>query len=335
MVDDGGGLMAHQRLLKAEFFTDAEVAELPPLYRLFFQGLWCQADRNGTVQDNPKQLKARIMPYDDVDPVAAVDVLASRHFVIRYRVGEQRLLSIRSWKKNQPVHNSERHSALPDISKASEIVEVVTAQRELTVSAPVADGQLTPFPVPVPVPSPVPVMMSAPLANGEKPVREKASATVFAAIAFFVWAQEERRRAFPNAIEDHRRAGVEAWYEAALAVPGVTDERLRAGWLAWLTDSWGHSREPVCAFQAFMGDAVWRRCIPGQRTAPAAEASTPCTVPTCRRASDWVTWGGHRMCFEHGACWRNDFAPDGRPETQDEWEAFTQAFATAPMEASP
>lgn len=149
--------MAHQRILKSEFFTDYDVAQMPPLYRLFFQGLWCQADRRGSVEDKPQQLKTRIMPYDNVDPVAVIDDLVARGFVVRYRVNGKTYLSIRSWAKNQSVNKNEKHSELPDISKADEVLVVRLPPTQVHDSCTTAEGQLEALPVPAPSPVPVPV----------------------------------------------------------------------------------------------------------------------------------------------------------------------------------
>jgi hypothetical protein len=60
--------MARSRNLKPGFFKNELLADLSPLTRLFFQGIWCEADRRGILEDRPKRLKADILPYDDADP---------------------------------------------------------------------------------------------------------------------------------------------------------------------------------------------------------------------------------------------------------------------------
>lgn len=145
--------MPHQRILKPDFFSDADLLDLPPLYRLFYAGLWCWADRKGTLEDRPRQLKLRILPCDEMDPEAAISEFVARGKIIRFKVGDKSLLAIASWAKNQPVHASERSSGLQDVSQATEIVALPLINRLLTVSS----GELPapPSPVPVPVPSPI------------------------------------------------------------------------------------------------------------------------------------------------------------------------------------
>ena len=59
--------MARIRYLKPDFFKDEDIKELPFEARLFYQGLWVQADREGRGEDRPERLRIEIMPYDDVD----------------------------------------------------------------------------------------------------------------------------------------------------------------------------------------------------------------------------------------------------------------------------
>ncbi|RKI09732.1 hypothetical protein D7Y15_23440 [Corallococcus sp. AB030] len=133
--------------------------------------------------------------------------------------------------------------------------------------------------------------------------------------AFFVWTQEERCRRFPGAIPEAPPPGWATWYADALAAVGGDEGRLRAAWLAWLEDTWGQARQPVCAARAFIGPEVWRRHVPGQggaevgaaQLSPAdarrraqlsvgrgEEPSAPCTTG-CGVASSLVVWG-HPLC---------------------------------------
>ena len=62
--------MARIRTIKPEFFHHhrlyrAELDAKLPL-RLAFAGLWCAADREGRFEWEPEQLKAAILPYDDI-----------------------------------------------------------------------------------------------------------------------------------------------------------------------------------------------------------------------------------------------------------------------------
>lgn len=57
--------MPKGRHLKPEFFTDKHVVSMSPLARLLYQGLWCYAADCGHVDDEPIELKMRILPADN------------------------------------------------------------------------------------------------------------------------------------------------------------------------------------------------------------------------------------------------------------------------------
>ncbi len=107
--------MTRIRTIKPEFFTDETIAQLPPLYRLAFAGLWCQADKAGRLEDRPARLKVMILPYDDVDFGDALRVLAAAKFVTRYTGPDGRgYLQIRSFEKHQRPRPDEPDSELPE-----------------------------------------------------------------------------------------------------------------------------------------------------------------------------------------------------------------------------
>jgi len=108
------------RYLKPDFFLDEDVAKLPPLVRLFFQGLWCHADRDGRLEDRPQRLKVEIMPYqDDFDAEEALAILAKpkregrRPYIVRYEVNGERFIQILSWARHQRPHKNEKASEIP------------------------------------------------------------------------------------------------------------------------------------------------------------------------------------------------------------------------------
>lgn len=105
--------MARARNLKPSFFTNDKLAELDPLGRLLFAGLWTIADREGRLEDRPKRIKAEILPYDDADADKLLDDLASGGFILRYAVESQRCVQILAFSKHQDPHYKEKPSALP------------------------------------------------------------------------------------------------------------------------------------------------------------------------------------------------------------------------------
>lgn len=257
--------MAHQRLLKSEFFTDYDIAQLPPLYRLFFQGLWCHADRKGTVEYKPRELKVRILPYDEIDPFEAIEKLVASRFLIRYKAGSRTLLAVRSWDKNQAVHKSERGSDLPDLSQATEIYE----PGKQPEPSPLANGQLSPFPFPVPVPSPVPKeeeeekgptrpVLLPPPSPPQKPDDPFVSGE-----AFFAEIQVDRVEDGYIAEEPPRHETLNRWFSGFMMELGGDRDRATATVQAFFANPYWKDRN--CPFAAFMKN--WRDYVPRRETA--------------------------------------------------------------------
>lgn len=105
--------MARARNLKPSFFTDDELAEVAPLGRLLFQGLWCMADRAGRLEDRPKKIKAEVLPYDNCNIEKMLDELARRRFIIRYIADGVRYIQVRQFLKHQNPHVKEPESTIP------------------------------------------------------------------------------------------------------------------------------------------------------------------------------------------------------------------------------
>jgi hypothetical protein len=111
--------MPRIRYLKPDFFTDEDLAELPYQTRLFFAGMWCQADKAGRLQDRPKKLKAVIFPYDHVDAEKCLQQLAQpkngsgKPFINRYESDGQRYIQILTWDEHQKPHHTEKDSQIP------------------------------------------------------------------------------------------------------------------------------------------------------------------------------------------------------------------------------
>ncbi len=104
--------MARGRQLKPAFFTDGDMCEMSPLARLLFAGLWCLADREGRLEDKPKDIKIQILPGDDVDTDELLNELAQK-FITRYEVEGRRYIQIHNFNKHQTPHKNEAESTLP------------------------------------------------------------------------------------------------------------------------------------------------------------------------------------------------------------------------------
>ena len=92
--------------------------------RLFYVGMWTQADREGRMEDRPKRLKAVIMPYDNVQVEKILEDLTKARFIIRYKAGGRPYIQIRTFTKHQRVNMREPASTIPaptDDMQADEI----------------------------------------------------------------------------------------------------------------------------------------------------------------------------------------------------------------------
>lgn len=105
--------MSRIRTIKPEFFFDEDLAELSPLARLLFIGLWTQADREGRLEDRPKRLKAALLPYDDCDVNSLLGDLAKAGFIIRYEAEGAKYIQVPGFTKHQRPHVREAESTIP------------------------------------------------------------------------------------------------------------------------------------------------------------------------------------------------------------------------------
>jgi hypothetical protein len=105
--------VSRARNIKPGFFANELLAEVPPLGRLLFAGLWTIADRDGRLEDRPSKIKAAVLPYDKCAPENLLSALADRGFILRYEVDGRRLIQVVNWKKHQAPHFKEQASTLP------------------------------------------------------------------------------------------------------------------------------------------------------------------------------------------------------------------------------
>lgn len=105
--------MARARNIKPGFFKNEDLAECHPLARILFAGLWCEADREGRLEDRPKRLKAEYLPYDDCDCDALLDQLARCGFILRYEAGGKRYIAVPMFGRHQNPHMREPGSTIP------------------------------------------------------------------------------------------------------------------------------------------------------------------------------------------------------------------------------
>lgn len=105
--------MARSRNIKPGFFRNADLAELPYEARLLFVGLWTIADREGRLEDRPKQIKMEIFPADNLDCDQLLNDLSATGMVIRYEIEGKRYLQVTNFSKHQNPHKDEKQSTIP------------------------------------------------------------------------------------------------------------------------------------------------------------------------------------------------------------------------------
>ncbi|AHX12919.1 hypothetical protein CH75_06355 [Dyella jiangningensis] len=120
--------MSRARNIKPGFFKNDLLAECHPLARILFAGLWCEADREGRLEDRPKRLKAECLPYDDCDVDVLLADLAKRGFIQRYEADGVAYIAIVEFLKHQNPHVREMPSVIPAPPNAKHNLGTAKAQ---------------------------------------------------------------------------------------------------------------------------------------------------------------------------------------------------------------
>ncbi len=109
------------RNLKPGFFKNEELAELQPLTRILFEGLWCMADRAGRLEDRVKRIKAEVLPYDNCNVDKMLTELHESVFILRYGVNGMKYIQVLNFSKHQNPHIKEAASTIqaPDENSIS------------------------------------------------------------------------------------------------------------------------------------------------------------------------------------------------------------------------
>ena len=113
------------RSIKPDFFKDDELAALPPLTRILFEGLWCLADGEGRLEDRPVRIKVEVLPYDECNVDEMLDSLHEHEFITRYEVGSKGYVEVRSFRKHQRISGKEAEAAslIPPVSHGEAMVK--------------------------------------------------------------------------------------------------------------------------------------------------------------------------------------------------------------------
>lgn len=105
--------MARIRSIKPEFFLHEGLAEMSPLHRLLFIGLWTLADKEGRIEYRPRRIKAALFPWEDCAVENLIADLVDAGFVRSYEVDGVWALVLPSFHKHQRPHPKEAASTIP------------------------------------------------------------------------------------------------------------------------------------------------------------------------------------------------------------------------------
>lgn len=114
------------RTVKPELFRHEELFDLEketglPI-RLCWIGLFCASDREGRFQWKTRALGSEVLPFDNIDFSRVLDALATRGFVVKYRVNTDWYGCIPTFCRHQVINNRERPSQIPPLAEAQEVV---------------------------------------------------------------------------------------------------------------------------------------------------------------------------------------------------------------------
>lgn len=153
--------MARARNIKPGLFLNEYLGTCDPLEVLFFEGLWCQADREGRLECRPLRLKAQIFPYRENVTAQVISGfianLSEQGFLTHYTVGKHEYIQINSFLEHQNPHKNEKPSEIPpppakttacedsgNFSKAPDFIGNAPASSHDSLNPSSHDSQVTP-----------------------------------------------------------------------------------------------------------------------------------------------------------------------------------------------
>lgn len=126
--------MARARNIKPAFFNNDLLAEIEPLGRLFFIGLWTISDYRGCLEWRPKRLKAQLLPYDNCDVDNIGINLDKSGFIRFYSVQGQTFAKIVNFDKHQNPHKNEKSKG-SDIPSFEEKYAVTQSEKGVRIKS--------------------------------------------------------------------------------------------------------------------------------------------------------------------------------------------------------
>ena len=104
-------IMARNRMIKPEFWSDEKVGELNFLERLLFIGMWNFADDEGLIKAHPMYIKSQIFPYDDIkkkDIKSAIENLNKKELIFLYSNNSQQYAWIIKFRIYQRIDKPQK-----------------------------------------------------------------------------------------------------------------------------------------------------------------------------------------------------------------------------------
>ena len=133
------------RNIKPGFFANEDLAEIDPMGRLLFIGLWMLADREGRLEDRPKRIKGAVFPYDNCDADSLLNDLQEYGFIKRYEVDGKRYIQVTNFSRHQNPHVKEKPSEIPPFNgQEQDNTDTNTNQGNTMHSASTVQAQLLP-----------------------------------------------------------------------------------------------------------------------------------------------------------------------------------------------
>ena len=100
--------MARARNIKPALFSNDELAEIDPIGRLLFIGLWTICDYKGNLEFRDKKIKASLLPYDNCNVKELSINLEQSGFIQSYSNDGRIYINIVNFTKHQNPHKNEK-----------------------------------------------------------------------------------------------------------------------------------------------------------------------------------------------------------------------------------
>ena len=109
--------MARIRTVKPSYFSDAKVCRLSIEAQLLFVGIWCFADADGLLWDDPDQIQMDVFPSRPHIKVAGLldELLLSGMLVQLETSAGRRVLWVKHFADHQRIHNEAKSEIAPSL----------------------------------------------------------------------------------------------------------------------------------------------------------------------------------------------------------------------------